>query len=70
MLTHVSIYYTSIYENSKKFSPIRPPNSFGGPLGAFLWEEKVKAAYDDNPDKKVNLEPVNEFLLKIRKNNW
>lgn len=34
------------------------------------WEEKVKAAYDDNPDKKVNLEPVNEFLLKVRKENW
>lgn len=34
------------------------------------WKAKVDAAYDANPDKKTNLEPVNEFLLDMRKKHW
>lgn len=34
------------------------------------WQEKVEDAFADNPDKKSNLEPVNELLLEIRKQNW
>jgi len=34
------------------------------------WEKKVKEAYEKNPDKQTNLEPVNEFLLDIRKAYW
>lgn len=34
------------------------------------WEQKVEEAYKRNPDKKTNLEPVNEFLLEIRKEFW
>jgi predicted nucleotidyltransferase len=34
------------------------------------WETKVLEAFKANPDKKTNLEPVNEFLLKVRKLNW
>jgi predicted nucleotidyltransferase len=34
------------------------------------YEEKLKKAYKRNPDKQVNVKKVNEFLLKIRKNNW
>ena len=34
------------------------------------WEGKVMQAYTQNPDKKTNLEPVNELLLKIRRAEW
>lgn len=34
------------------------------------WEENVRMAYKENPDKQTNVEPVNEFLLKVRKENW
>ena len=36
----------------------------------FEWETKVLQAYKQNPDKKTNLEPVNELLLKIRGHYW
>lgn len=34
------------------------------------WEEQMLEAYEDNPNKETNLEPVNEFLLKLRQNLW
>lgn len=34
------------------------------------WERKVRKAYEENPDKKTNTEPINEFLLKVRKEFW
>jgi hypothetical protein len=34
------------------------------------WETRVLQAYNINPNKKTNLEPVNEFLLKVRKQFW
>ena len=34
------------------------------------WEDKVNEAFENNPDKETNLEPINEFLLKVRKENW
>jgi predicted nucleotidyltransferase len=34
------------------------------------WEQKVREAYKENPNKETNLEAVNEFLLKVRKHNW
>lgn len=34
------------------------------------WESKVRAAYEKNPDKKTDMDKVNEFLLKVRKENW
>jgi hypothetical protein len=36
----------------------------------FKWETEVLKAYKANPNKKTNIEPVNEFLLKLRKENW
>lgn len=36
----------------------------------YYWEEKVRQAYAKNPDKKTNMEPVNELLLRIRKAYW
>lgn len=34
------------------------------------WEGKVEVAYQKNPDKKTNIDPVNEFLLQVRKDFW
>lgn len=34
------------------------------------WEAKVGEAFAKNPDKKTDLGPVNEFLLKVRKEYW
>lgn len=34
------------------------------------WGKEIRKAYEANPDKKTNLQAVNEYLLKIRKNNW
>lgn len=33
-------------------------------------EAEVRAAYDRNPDKQTDIEKVNDFLLKVRCNNW
>ena len=35
-----------------------------------LWEKRVREAYEQSPKKEANLEPVNEFLLKVRKEFW
>lgn len=35
-----------------------------------LWEERVRAAYEKNPDKQTDLRPVNDYLLRIRKAYW
>jgi predicted nucleotidyltransferase len=34
------------------------------------WENIFEAAFAANADKKTNLEPVNEFLLKVRQEYW
>lgn len=36
----------------------------------YYWETKVLEAYKQNPNKQTNLEPVNEFLLKVRREFW
>ncbi|MDB5077111.1 MAG: uncharacterized protein JWO42_3290 [Chloroflexi bacterium] len=33
-------------------------------------ERKVLKAFEVNPDKQTNLEPINEFLLRVRKATW
>ena len=43
----------------------------GGVIDQCLfWEKKLREAYEKNPNKETNLEPVNKFLLKIRKAFW
>lgn len=37
---------------------------------AELWTDKVNEAYEKNPKKETNIEPVNDFLLKVREENW
>jgi len=34
------------------------------------WQDKVEAAYAANPDKQTDIDKVNEFLLKVRQENW
>jgi len=34
------------------------------------WQERVKLAYEERPDKVTNYEPLDEFLLKVRRNYW
>lgn len=34
------------------------------------WETKVIQAFNKNPDKKTDLKPVNDFLLRVRKEFW
>lgn len=36
----------------------------------FDMETRVLRAYKANPNKQTNMEPINEFLLKIRKEFW
>lgn len=35
-----------------------------------LWEDNFRKAFEENPDREANFEPVNEFLLRVRKENW
>jgi len=60
---------TPIFEDLKnykagKFTP-------GGVIEkCWYWETQVIDAFKHNPDKKTDIEPVNEFLLKVRKGFW
>lgn len=65
----VNLTGTPVYEHCKRFkagdcTPGEVINE------CFRWETKVLKAYKANPDKKTNMEPVNEFLLKVRKEFW
>lgn len=35
-----------------------------------ILEDQVRAAYEKNPDKKTDLEKVNDYLLKMRQKYW
>ncbi len=65
----VSLVGSPVYEYCKRFkagdySPGEVINE------CFKWETEVLKAYNANPDKKTNMEPINEFLLKVRKEFW
>ena len=34
------------------------------------WEDKVRIAYEHNPNKETDIDQVNAWLLKVRKGNW
>lgn len=34
------------------------------------WEKKVRSAFERNPDKQTEIEPINNYLLEIRKEFW
>ena len=65
----VDLTGSPVYEHCKRFkageyTPGEVINE------CFKWETEVIKAYKTNPDKETNLEPVNEFLLKVRKEFW
>lgn len=65
----VNLKDSPVYEQCKRFKA--GDYTHGEVIQAcFEWETKVLEAYKQNPDKKINLEPVNEFLLKVRKEMW
>jgi len=36
----------------------------------WIWEDKVRKAYEHNPDKKTDIEQINSWLLKVRRSHW
>ena len=66
---NVNLTQTPIYETVKNFkNGIYTPGEVINEC--FKWETEVLKAYKQNPDKKTDVEPVNEFLLKVRKEFW
>lgn len=65
----VSLVGSPVYEQVKNFK--NGVYTYGEVINAcFEWETKLLLAYKQNPDKQTNMEPVNEFLLKVRKEFW
>lgn len=66
---NVNLTQTPIYETVRNFKEGRyTPGEVINEC--FKWETEVLKAYKQNPDKQTNVEPVNEFLLKVRKDFW
>jgi predicted nucleotidyltransferase len=65
----VSLKETPVYELCKKF---KEGNYSRGEVidATYYWETQVLDAHRHNPDKQTDLEPVNEFLLKVRREFW
>lgn len=65
----VNLQKTPVFEYCKAF---KEGNYSPGEVinQCFFWETELLKAYKQNPDKKTNIEPVNEFLLKVRKEFW
>lgn len=65
----VNLQETPIYEQVRNFkNGIYQP---GDVINAcFYWETMVLKAHQRNANKQTNIEPVNEFLLKVRKEFW
>jgi len=58
-----------IYEQCKRFKA--GDYTHGEVIEAcWEWETKTIKAFNANPNKETNMEPVNEFLLKVRKEFW
>lgn len=65
----VDLHGSPVYEQCKRFKA--GDYQVGEVIQAcFEWETKVLEAYKQNPDKQTNLEPINRFLLKVRKEFW
>lgn len=65
----VDLTETPIYKTVRKFkngdyTPGEVINE------CFKWETEVLRAYKANPNKETNVEPINEFLLKVRREYW
>lgn len=65
----VDLRGSEIYDQVKNFKEGRFTQ---GEVIQACWdmETRVIKAFNQNPDKKTDIEPVNEFLLKVRKEFW
>ncbi len=66
---HVNLMGTEIYDQIKRF---KEGNFLHGEVIQACWdmETRVIKAFNANPNKQTNVEPVNEFLLKVRREFW
>jgi len=66
---NVNLMETPVYEQCKRF---KAGDYTPGEIinECFKWETMVLKAYKEHPDKKTNLEPINEYLLSVRKAFW
>lgn len=65
----VNLEKTPVYDYCKRFK--EGNYSMGEVINeCFRWETEVLKAYNANPSKETNMEPINEFLLKVRKEYW
>lgn len=65
----VDMSQTPIYETLKRFKT--KDYEMGEVMQTcYDWEKKVVEAYNKNPDKKTDINPVNDFLLKVRQKFW
>lgn len=65
----VNLKDTPVYNTVKRFKE----NDFtmGEVIDACReWQKRIEGAFDKLPEKKADLRPVNNFLLKVRKENW
>ena len=65
----VNMSNTEIYETLKKWKAGEFTLGEVIDLTA-VWTTKIHAAFDNNPDKNTNGKPINDLLLKVRKENW
>lgn len=65
----VDMSQTEIYETLKRF---KSGDFTHGEVIQACWEIEIRVleAFKQNPDKQTNMEPVNELLLKIRRQFW
>lgn len=65
----VSLIGSPVYDQVKKF---KNGNYTAGEVidACFYWETKVLEAYKKNPYKETEMDPINEFLLRVRKEFW
>ena len=71
----VRIVETEIGEMLKKWKSMASAEILQNYSGEVIenclkWEKRVREAYEKNPDKQTDLEPVNQFLLDVREAYW
>ncbi len=65
----VDLRGSEVYETVKRF---KEGNYSRGEVidACYTWQTKVEDAFRKNPNKEADLDPVNDFLLRVRKENW
>lgn len=67
----IRIADTPVGDMVRKFKETKTDLSYGEVIDLCRqWEKKVSQAFEEAPPKETNLEPVNEFLLDMRKKHW